>query len=231
MKRIQLASERGKSDLDWLKSKFSFSFSNYYNPERTGFGKLLVLNDDIISRGKGFMTHPHDNMEIITLVYSGELIHKDSMGNREVIKEGEMQVMSAGRGITHSEFNNSKDKSLELFQIWIETSKEDIMPRHDKRFIDLRHNELTKVVSGNKKDNNLFINQDAKIFLGKFDKETRINYPLEKGRGFFAFVIEGGCLIEGDKLANRDSIEIYDLKEIEIISSKGLYLMIIEVPL
>ncbi len=231
MKRIQLASERGKSDLDWLKSKFSFSFSNYYNPERTGFGKLLVLNDDIISRGKGFMTHPHDNMEIITLVYSGELIHKDSMGNMEVIKEGEMQVMSAGRGITHSEFNNSKDKSLELFQIWIETSKEDIMPRHDKRFIDLRHNELTKVVSGNKKDNNLFINQDAKIFLGKFDKETRINYPLEKGRGFFAFVIEGGCLIEGDKLSHRDSIEIYDLKEIEIISSKGLYLMIIEVPL
>lgn len=231
MKKIHLSSERGKSDLGWLKSNFSFSFSNYYNPERTGFGKLLVLNDDIISGGKGFMPHPHDNMEIITLVYSGELIHKDSIGNTEVLKEGELQVMSAGRGITHSEFNNSKDKSLELFQVWIETSKEDVMPRHDKRLVNLKNNELTKVVSGNKNDSTLFINQDAKIFLGKFDKEAEINYKLEDEKGFFAFVIDGKCLIEGIKLSPRDSIEIYDLKDIEILANKGLYLMIIEVPL
>lgn len=231
MKKINLSSQRGKSDLGWLKSNFSFSFSNYYNPERTGFGKLLVLNDDIISPGKGFMAHPHDNMEIITLVYSGELIHKDSIGNTEVIKKGEMQVMSAGRGITHSEFNNSKDKSLELFQIWIETSKEDIMPRHDKRLVNLKDNELNLVVSGNKNSSALFINQNAKIHLGKFDKETKINYKLEEGRGFFAFIIEGKCLIDGAKLSPRDSIEIYDLKDIEIFANKGLYLMIIEVPL
>lgn len=231
MKRINYSSERGESYLGWLKSRFSFSFSNYYNPERNGFGKLLVFNDDSIAPGKGFLPHNHDNMEIITLVCSGELVHKDSIGNSEVIKEGEMQVMSAGRGITHSEFNNLKDKSLELFQIWIETSKEDIMPRHDKKKIDLENNRLNIVVSGNKKDNALFIHQDAKIFLGKFDKEVKINYNLEKGRGFFAFVIDGNCLIEGDKLSSRDSIEIGDIDKIEILTSKGLYLMIIDVPL
>jgi redox-sensitive bicupin YhaK (pirin superfamily) len=231
MKKIHYSSERGESNLGWLKSKFSFSFSNYHNLERNGFGKLLVLNDDWIAPGKGFLSHSHDNMEIITLVYSGELMHKDSIGNTEVIKEGEMQVMSAGRGITHSEFNNLKDKSLELFQIWIETSKEDIMPRHAKKFIDLKPNEFNLMVSGDKKDNSLFIHQDAKIFLGKFDKETKVEYHLSKGRGIFAFVIDGKCLIDGDKLSSRDSIEIKDIDKFEIHTDKGLYLMIIDVPL
>lgn len=231
MKKINYSSERGESYLGWLKSKFSFSFSNYYNPERNGFGKLLVLNDDLISPGKGFLPHSHDNMEIITLVYSGELIHKDSIGNSGVIKEGEMQVMSAGRGITHSEFNNLKDKDLELFQMWIETAKEDIAPRHDKKKVDLKKNHLNMVVSGDKKDNFLFINQNAKIYLGKFDIEERFSYKLDKNRGFFAFVIDGECLVDGDKISKRDSIEIEGMDKIDILTKKNLYLMIIDVPL
>lgn len=228
---VHRANERGKSELGWLSSRFSFSFADYSNNKRMGFGKLLVLNDDVISPGKGFGAHSHDNMEIITLVTKGELEHKDSLGNIEVLKEGEMQVMSAGRAITHSEYNHSKINKLELFQLWIETARPEITPRHETRTISLNENELTMVVSGNKKDDLLFINQDATVSLGKFTEEKEVNYSLEKNKGLFVFVIEGEVEVEGTVLFRRDSIELTDATEINIQTSPGLYLMIVEVPL
>lgn len=228
---VHRSENRGKSDLGWLKSRFSFSFADYYNPKRTGFGKLLVLNDDLILPSKGFGAHPHENMEIITLVKSGQLLHKDNIGNTEVINEGEMQVMSAGRGIVHSEYNNSKKESLELFQIWIQTARPEITPRHDKRKIEFIKNQFFNVVSGDKKDKLLFINQDAKIMLGKFDIEKKINLEVKSGRGLFIFLIEGNADINGQNLFGRDSIEINQNSEVEIITKDGLFVLIIDVPL
>src|SRR3989344_430957 len=231
VKIVHRSEERGKSELGWLRSRFSFSFAGYSNSKRNGFGKLLVLNDDVVSPGKGFGAHSHNNMEIITLVTKGELEHKDSLGNVELIKDGEMQVMSAGRGITHSEYNHSKTTPLELFQIWIETARPEITPRHETRKIELKENELTKVVSGDKKDKILFINQDAIISLGKFGKEQKINYSLGKNRGLFIFVIKGNVIVEDIVLSRKDSIEITDTSEIDILAKPELYLMIVDVPL
>jgi len=231
VKIVHRSEERGKSELGWLSSRFSFSFAGYSNSKRNGFGKLLVVNDDVIAPGKGFGAHSHDNMEIITLVTKGELKHKDSLGNVELIKDGEMQVMSAGRGITHSEYNHSKTAPLELFQIWIETARPEITPRHETKAINLRDNELIKVVSGQKKDNVLFINQDATIYLGKFNEEKEINYNIGNGRGIFIFVIEGYAVVNGMAISRRDSIEITDTSEINILAKPELYLMVVEVPL
>src|SRR3989344_9438179 len=255
-KVIHRSADRGKSELGWLSSRFSFSFADYSNSKRNGFGKLLVVNDDTIAPGKGFGAHSHDNMEIITLVTKGELEHKDSLGNQknletgfldvrsvprsseggfqtlrhiEVLRVGEMQVMSAGRGITHSEYNHSKTKSLELFQLWIETARPEITPRHETKVINLRDNELTLVVSGQKKDNLLFINQDATISLGKFTEEKEITYSLGKSRGLFIFVIEGDVVIDGMALSRRDSIEITEGNKIDILVKSGLYLMVVDV--
>ncbi len=216
---IHRADERGKSEIGWLSSRFSFSFADYSNLDRTGFGKLLVLNDDTIMPAKGFGAHQHENMEIITLVMYGELEHKDSLGSIEVLKKGEMQVMSAGRGITHSEYNHSKTNHLELFQLWIETARLEITPRHETRQIKFKDNELIKVVSGTQKDNVLFINQDSKIFLGKFSEKKKINYSFEKNRGLFVFVIEGEVEVEGTKL--RESGYLVPLNEEMVLLKKG----------
>ncbi len=228
MMKIHRSKERGKSELGWLHSRFSFSFADYSNPSRVGFGKLLVLNDDVIEAGKGFGAHSHDNMEIITLVLHGELQHKDSLGNSEIVREEEMQVMSAGRGITHSEYNYSKTEKLELFQIWIETARPEITPRHETRKINLKDNHLSLVVSGKRDDEVLFINQDAKLYLGRYNKEDKISYPLAKDRGLFVFVVSGKLEVEGNKLSARDSIEITDLLNIEIKTSKDSYFMLID---
>ena len=228
-KEIHRSGDRGKSELSWLSSRFSFSFAGYSNSERNGFGKLLVFNDDTIAPGKGFGAHSHDNMEIITLVTKGELEHQDDLGNKEVLHVGEMQVMSAGRGITHSEHNHSKTKSLELFQLWIETARPEITPRHETKVINLRDNELTLVVSGQKRYNILFINQDATISLGKFTEEKEITYSLGKSRGLFIFVIEGDVVIDGMALSRRDSIEITEVNKIDILVKSGLYLMVVDV--
>lgn len=230
-KLVHKARDRGKSELGWLSSRFSFSFADYSNPLRTGFGKLLVLNDDVIAPGKGFGAHQHENMEIITLVTKGELEHKDSLGNIEVLHVGEMQVMSAGRGITHSEYNHSKTKPLELFQLWIETSRPEITPRHETKKINLKDGELTRVVSGNKNDKIIFINQNAIISLGKFNEEQKINYSLGNNNGLFIFVIEGNVKVDGEKLSRRDSIEISDTSNVAIHAMQGTYLMVVEVDL
>jgi len=173
MHTIQRSEQRGKSELSWLHSRFSFNFANYYNPNRTGFGKLLVLNDDIIEPGTGFGEHSHDNMEIISIATEGELSHKDSTGAEEVIKPGELQVMSAGSGMTHSEYNHSKTKPAKFFQIWIESNKPEMKPRHKKKVFKLQKNKLQLVISP--KD----IYQDASIYLGKFDKGLKSKQTKE----------------------------------------------------
>ncbi|MEK7072554.1 MAG: pirin family protein, partial [Patescibacteria group bacterium] len=206
-KNIHLANERGGANYDWLKTKYSFSFADYYNPARMGFGKIRVLNDDIIAPGAGFDTHPHDNMEIITIPLSGELAHKDSTGSEEVIAPGQIQVMSAGSGIQHSEYNHSKTKDLKLFQIWIETSQENVEPRHKTKTFNLEKNKLVKIVAGDKNPDTLFIYQDASIWLSDFNQAIKLSFETSPPRGAFILVIEGSAKIENEILNKRDSIE------------------------
>jgi len=228
-KFIHKSNERGSSNLGWLKSKFSFSFANYYNPKRMGFGKLRVLNDDIISPDEGFDTHHHDNMEIITIPLEGELIHEDSTGSKEVITKGQIQVMSAGSGILHSEFNYSKKTDLKLFQIWIETNKRNVKPRHKTKTLNLKKNELNKIVSGNEQEKTLFIHQDASLYLAEFDKDKEITYETKKERGTFIMIIEGSSQIENEKLSKRDSIEITDTNKITIKANKNSKILLIDI--
>lgn len=230
-KEIHKAEDRGKSELGWLHSRFSFSFADYYNRKRMGFGKLRVLNDDIVEPGKGFGAHQHANMEIVTIVTEGELEHKDSTGVKEVIKERDVQVMSAGKGITHSEYNHSNHKQVKLFQIWIETKKQNINPRHDTKSYNLTKNKLIPVVSGTKEDGILFINQDAKIFLGNFENRQKIDYKISKSNGVFIFVIEGSAHVEGESLARRDGIAISDTTQIKLEAGNNSYIMAIEIPI
>ncbi len=230
-KEIHKSEQRGKSELGWLHSRFSFSFADYYNPKRIGFGKLLVFNDDIIEPGYGFGSHFHSNMEIISIPIEGGLAHKDSTGVKEVIKVGEIQVMSAGSGVVHSEYNNSKKEPGKFFQIWIETKKHGIKPRYDKKKVNIKKNLLELVVSGNESDKVLYINQNAKIYLGKFDKNKTITHKIDYNNGVFVFLIEGSLDINGNILNNRDSIEIREASEIILKTISDSYFIIIEVPM
>lgn len=230
-KEIHKAEERGESDLGWLHSRFSFSFADYYNPNRMGFGALRVLNDDIIEPGKGFGIHSHANMEIITIVTEGKLEHKDSMNLTEIIRLGEIQVMSAGTGITHSEYNRSNHQQLKLFQIWITPQKVNVTPRYDKKLYTLITNKLTPIVSGTKEKDLLFIHQDAKILLGKLEKGSEIDYTISKKKGIFIFVIEGKVIVEGEQLSRRDTIALSDTSKVKLHADGDSFMMVIEVPL
>lgn len=228
---IHRSNQRGGGNFGWLKTKYSFSFSNYYNPSRMGFGKIRVLNDDIISPNQGFGKHPHDNMEIITIPLEGELEHEDSTGSKEIITPGEIQVMSAGSGIIHSEFNASSDEELKLFQIWIETAKHNIEPRHETKKINLEKNRFTKIVSGNEEENTIQIFQDASIYMGEFDKETKINFETKKSRGTFSMIIEGFAKINEEEIEKRDSIEIEETQEINFEINRNSKILIIDTPM
>src|SRR3989344_3753779 len=172
--KIQHSSERGSTELGWLHSRHSFSFGNYYNPRRMNFGFLRVLNDDIVEPGKGFGMHFHDNMEIISIVLEGALEHKDSMGNHGVIKAGEVQRISAGTGISHSEFNHSYKEKVHFLQVWIEPKETSLRPNYEQKRFDLKNNKLTTIVSGSKNKNTTYINQDAYFLIGNFDKNKTI---------------------------------------------------------
>ncbi|MBS1531632.1 MAG: pirin family protein [Bacteroidetes bacterium] len=228
------AGERGSSDLGWLKSNFSFSFGPWYNPEKVHFGTLRVLNDDWIAPGMGFGMHPHDNMEIITLMLSGTVEHKDSMGNAGQIKAGEVQVMSAGTGIMHSEYNPSKSEDTTLLQIWLFPKKMNIQPRYDqKSFTDaLKKNELTTVVSGEMGSDALYINQDATFSIGDFDAGKQISYEIKKpGNGAFIFQIEGESGLDGSDLNKRDAIGVYDTNSFTIETKSPSRILIMEIPM
>lgn len=232
-KVIHKADSRGSANFGWLNSKHTFSFGQYYDPDRVNFGRLRVLNDDIVIGGAGFPTHPHSNMEIISIPLSGALAHKDSTGTEKVIKTGEVQIMSAGSGLTHSEYNASKSEEVNFLQIWVLPKEENIQPRYDQKVFDAadRHNSIQTVVSPND-DQSLWINQDAWFSLTDLDAEKATTYSLNKSdSGVYAFVLDGVIDIDGTKLEKRDAIGIEDLSKIEIKAAVDSKVLLIEVPM
>jgi redox-sensitive bicupin YhaK (pirin superfamily) len=228
------ANERGTNDIGWLKAKFSFSFGRYYDPEKVHFGALRVLNDDIIAGGQGFGRHPHDNMEIITIAMSGALEHKDSMGNTGVITAGEVQVMSAGRGIEHSEYNHSQTEAANTLQIWLFPKERNIKPRYDQKSFTsaMKPNELTTLISPVKSDDTLWINQDATFSMGDFEPKKQINYDIKTpGNGVYIFVIEGTVKINGQDLNKRDALGVYNTSSITIDTEAKSRLLIMDIPM
>lgn len=228
------ANERGKSDHGWLKANFSFSFASYYHPDKIHFGALRVLNDDIIAGGMGFGTHPHDNMEIITIPLAGALEHKDSMGNRGVIHAGEVQVMSAGTGVQHSEFNHSKTEAANTLQIWLFPRERNVEPRYDQKDFKalFKQNQLTTLISPDKDGDALWINQDATFSMGSFDAGQHLNYTVSRPEnGAYVFVLEGTVEIEGQVLNKKDALGIYETASVKIDASEDTRLLIIDVPM
>lgn len=231
---IHKAETRGEANHGWLNSYHTFSFANYYNPNRMNFGVLRVLNDDTVQAGMGFGTHPHDNMEIISIPLEGDLEHKDSMGNIAVIKEGDVQILSAGTGITHSEYNKNKDKEVKFLQIWIFPNKKDLTPRYDQISIrDIeKENEFYQVLSPNKEDNGVWINQDAWFHIGKFDKGKSDEYMIKKeGNGVYVFVLEGEVEINNERLAKRDGLGISGTDSFKVKANENARVLLMEVPM
>lgn len=228
------ANSRGKADFGWLKSYHTFSFGQYYNPERMNFGTLRVLNDDTVDGGKGFGKHPHDNMEIISIPLQGGLKHKDSMDNVAVISDGDIQVMSAGTGIFHEEHNDDQHEKVKFLQIWIYPNKLDVEPRYDQLTLNKsdRHNKLQQVLSPNKNDEGVWIYQNAWFYLGNFDKDVNTEYKLKtKSNGVYAFILNGSVKI-GDQLLNtRDGFGIWDTDSFTIEVFEDSEFLLMEVPL
>lgn len=232
---IHKASTRGQANHGWLNARHTFSFAGYSNPNRMNFGVLRVLNDDQVAQGMGFGTHPHDNMEIITIPLEGDLEHKDSMGNSSIIRYGDVQVMSAGTGIQHSEYNPNKDKQLKLLQIWIFPNKRNVSPRYDQITLNIneRHNKLQQILSPYPEDEGVWIHQDAWFHMGKFDKGFETEYQIKKpGNGVYAFVIKGDLTIEGEKLNERDGMGIWETNKFTLQSdSQDAELLLMEIPM
>ena len=233
-KVVHKAESRGHANHGWLNANHSFSFASWYNPERINFGAIRVLNDDIIAPGAGFPTHPHDNMEIITIPLSGVLEHKDSMGNVAQIKTGEVQVMSAGTGVTHSEYNGSQTEELKLFQIWLFPNKKDVKPRYDelKLKVEDRKNTFQQILSPSPDDDGVWIHQDAWMHVISMDPKTEKEYKLKNSaNGVYVMNIEGEVEIEGDQLSNRDAIGITESDSINFKAASQSELLLIEVPM
>lgn len=231
-KIIHRAGDRGIQDHGWLKAAHSFSFANYHDPAKMHFGLLRVLNDDIVAPGMGFGTHGHDNMEIVTIPLSGVLAHKDSLGSEGNITAGEVQIMSAGTGIRHSEFNGSSTEAVNLLQIWVFPKERNIEPRYDQRRFDHVVNGFKTVVSPDKTDNAMWINQDAFFTLGDFTEGQKASYKIKRpGNGAYVFLIEGSAEIEDLQLEKRDAVGLYDTEEFELTFRKGSKVLVIEVPM
>jgi redox-sensitive bicupin YhaK (pirin superfamily) len=232
---LHRAASRGDANHGWLHSRHTFSFANYYNPERMHFGVLRVLNDDIVAAAKGFGTHPHDNMEIISIPLEGDLEHKDSMGNVSVIKHGDIQVMSAGTGITHSEYNKNGDRQVKFLQIWLFPNKKGVTPRYDQITLNLkdRQNKLQQILSPYKDDAGVWIHQDAWFHLGRFSSGHTTDYKIKKaGNGVYAFIIKGNFTIEGQSLSERDGLGIWDTDKISIVAnSNDAEVLLMDVPM
>lgn len=227
------ADSRGHANHGWLNSYHSFSFAGYHNPERMHFGALRVLNDDSVAKGMGFGKHPHDNMEIVSIPLSGDLHHKDSTGRDKIIRQGDVQIMSAGSGIAHSETNANSDREVKFLQIWILPKEKNIEPRYDQKSFNLDElkDQLVTVVAP---DNGqaVWINQDAWFTLGKLTNGTTTNYQLNKeGNGVYAFVIEGEVTINGIPLHRRDGLGISETKDLAIEAGSEAQLLLIEIPL
>lgn len=231
---LHRAETRGDARHGWLQSRHTFSFADYYNPERMHFGVLRVLNDDIVAPGMGFSTHRHDNMEIISIPLEGDLEHKDSMGNVAVIREGEIQVMSAGTGIFHSEYNKNSDRPVKFLQIWVFPKERNVTPRYDQ--ISLRDietsNAFYQVLSPSPDDQGVWIHQDAWFHLGRFDAGASTSYHRKKdGNGLYFFVLEGEVEVAGQRLSARDGLGIRDTDEVELHSLSASRVLLMEVPM
>ena len=232
-KVIHKAESRGHANHGWLNSNHSFSFAQYYNPERMGFGALRVLNDDTVAPGMGFGTHPHENMEIISIPLEGDLEHKDSIGTNGIIKQGDVQVMSAGTGILHSEFNANKDKDVKFLQIWVIPNTLHVEPRYDQITLDKEKmkNNFHQILSPTADDEGVWIHQNAWFHIGEFTQNTLVNHKLNlKDTGLYAFLIEGDAEIAGEDLTKRDGIGIWDTQEVEIKAKEGSKILLMEVP-
>ena len=231
---IHRANDRGVQDHGWLKAAHSFSFANFHDPAKVNFGLLRVLNDDIVAASMGFGTHGHDNMEIVTIPLKGSLAHKDSLGSEGLIGPDEVQVMSAGTGIKHSEFNGSSTEDVNLLQIWVFPKEKNIMPRYDQKKFDLEslRNQFHTLVSPNGEENSMWINQDAFFSIGNFDSGTSENYAVKhSGNGAYIFLIEGEIEVEGEQLKKRDAVGIYDSETIGIRVIENAKVLIIDVPM
>ncbi len=231
---LHKADTRGHANHGWLDSKHTFSFANYYNPERMHFGVLRVLNDDQVAPGMGFGTHPHENMEIISIPLEGDLEHKDSMGNIAVIRHGDIQVLSAGTGITHSEYNKNKDKAVKFLQIWIFPNKQNVTPRYSQISLNIedRHNNFQQIISPNPDDEGAWINQNAWFSMGNFDNGFETTYNLKSNQnGVYIFVLEGEIEIDGQTLSKRDGFGIWDIENFNMKALSNCDVLLMEVPM
>lgn len=232
---LHKAATRGHADHGWLNAHHTFSFAGYYDPDRMHFGVLRVLNDDIIAAGRGFGTHPHDNMEIVTIPLSGTVAHKDSMGNSGTIGAGEVQVMSAGTGITHSEFNHEPDAELRLLQIWMFPRERNVTPRYAQIKLDGKsgENAFEQILSPDPEDAGVWVHQDAWFHLGRFDGAQKTRYAVKrKGNGVYAFIIEGEASINGQALARRDGLGLWEVDALDVsIGAKGARILLMDVPM
>ncbi len=225
---------RGHENHGWLDSYHTFSFAEYYDPDRIQFGALRVLNDDTVDPGMGFGMHPHNNMEIISIPLEGDLEHKDSMGNVAVIRHGDVQVMSAGTGIRHSEYNRNKDGLVKFLQIWVFPDQQNVTPRYDQVSLNIseRHNRFQQIVSPNAEDDGVWIHQNAWFHLGKFDKAVSIDYKIKaKGNGVYAFILSGRVSINGQQLSTRDGFGIWDIDKISVRAETDAEFLLMEVPM
>ena len=225
---------RGYANHGWLEARHSFSFASWYQPDRLHFGALRVLNDDIIQGGMGFGTHPHDNMEIVTIPLKGDLEHKDSMGNSAVIREGDIQVMSAGTGVQHSEYNNSPDKEINLFQLWLFPNKQNVKPRYDQLPIRSLHqkNEFFQILSPSANDQGVWIHQDAWMHILDADEGQSFDYVLQSPQnGVYLIVIEGEVEVDNQTLYRRDAIGIWETDKLTIKTKTDAELLLVQVPM
>jgi len=225
---------RGHANHGWLDARHSFSFAGWFNPERIQFGALRVLNDDIIQGGMGFGTHPHDNMEIVTIPLKGDLEHKDSMGNSAVIREGDIQVMSAGTGVYHSEYNKNPDKEINLFQLWIFPNQRDVPPRYDQIPIRTFHqkNAFFQILSPVAEDQGVWIHQNAWMHMLDADAQTSHTYTIKKpGNGVYVMVIEGQIAWNDQVLNRRDAMGFWDTNDFEIRVLEDAQVLLVDVPM
>lgn len=229
---LHRADSRGRANHGWLDSHHTFSFAGYYNPERMHFGVLRVLNDDVVHGGGGFGTHPHDNMEIVSIPLSGDLEHKDSMGNVQVIRQGDVQIMSAGTGVRHSEYNHSQQDPVNFLQIWILPKERNIRPRYAQQSFPAaeRQNRFQKVVSPHAEDAPaVWINQDATFSLGSLEPGFEITYQIQPGHGLYVFVLEGEITAGSETLQRRDGLGIWDADGISFKALRPAEVLLMEV--
>ncbi len=233
-KVIHRADTRGYANHGWLESHHSFNFASYYNPQRMQFGALRVLNDDRVAPGMGFGTHPHQNMEIISIPLEGDLEHKDSMGNTAVIRQGDVQVMSAGTGVQHSEYNKNRDREVAFLQIWVLPDRPSVTPRYDQITLnqeDLKNTWFTLLGPRDKHDG-LWIHQNAWFHMGEFSKQDTATYTIkENGNGLYAFVLEGRVQVGDEILERRDALGVWNTAEVAFRMEDNSRLLLLEVPM